>query len=170
MEYIELNLKEFELYYSIIKFSTIMDPNISIKSLMTSNLVTVKENDTIDFVREIYRNNSFHHLPVLSKGRKLKGIISKSDLLKVNKIYSIRDLEDTINGIQVHQILAKDIMTKYPLTLEPNDSIGLAADIFLANQFHALPVVEDEELLGIITVYDLLAYGYNSPLATKMVA
>ncbi len=136
-----------------------MDPNISIKKLMTTNLVTVQENDTIEFIREIYRNNGFHHLPVLSKNRKLKGIISKADLLKVNKIYSIKDLEDTVQGIHTPAILAKDIMTKYPLTLDPEDSIGLAADIFLANQFHALPVVEDGELLGIITVHDLLAYS-----------
>ena len=53
-------------------------------------------------------------------------------------------------------------MTKLPMFLSPEDSIGLAADIFMANKFHALPVVDDNQLIGIITTHDLLAYSFES--------
>ena len=48
------------------------------------------------------------------------------------------------------------------MQLEPDDTIGLAADIFLANKFHALPVVEDERLVGIVTTHDLLKYSFTA--------
>lgn len=51
-------------------------------------------------------------------------------------------------------------MTPYPIQLDPDDSIGLAIDIFLANKFHALPIVEDGALLGIVTTHDLLEYAF----------
>ena len=57
---------------------------------------------------------------------------------------------------------AREIMTTNPMVLDPDDSIGLAADIFLANKFHALPIVEQTELLGIITVHDLLAHCFEA--------
>ncbi len=47
------------------------------------------------------------------------------------------------------------------MVLEPEDTVGLAADIFLANKFHALPIVEDDVLTGILTIHDLLAYSYK---------
>ena len=57
-------------------------------------------------------------------------------------------------------------MTKDPMILDPEDSIGLAADVFLANKFHSLPIVEDGVLTGIVTVHDLLAFSFNSPVET----
>ncbi len=41
---------------------------------------------------------------------------------------------------------------------------GLAADIFLANKFHALPIVEDGILIGLVTSHDLLQYSFESPV------
>jgi len=57
---------------------------------------------------------------------------------------------------------ARDIMTAAPLFLDPDDTVGLALDIFLANKFHALPVVEDNILMGILTTHDILAYSINN--------
>jgi acetoin utilization protein AcuB len=51
-------------------------------------------------------------------------------------------------------------MTPEPIVVDPDDSIGLAADIFLVNTLHALPVVEDNRLVGIITTHDLLKYAF----------
>jgi acetoin utilization protein AcuB len=59
-------------------------------------------------------------------------------------------------------------MTKYPLQLSPDDTVGLAADIFLANKFHALPIVDDGQLVGIVTAHDLLSYSFSSPVGEEM--
>ena len=51
-------------------------------------------------------------------------------------------------------------MTLNPLVIEPEDTIGLAADIILSNKLHALPVVDDGTLVGLITNHDLLAFAF----------
>ena len=53
------------------------------------------------------------------------------------------------------------------LSINADDSIGLAADIFLANRFHALPIVEENRLVGMVTTHDLLLYSFNSSFVEK---
>jgi len=67
-----------------------------------------------------------------------------------------------------NNIFAKDIMTENPVFLNPEDSIGLAADLFLENIYHAIPIMEDGVLVGIITTHDLLAYAfYKAPVGKE---
>jgi acetoin utilization protein AcuB len=47
-------------------------------------------------------------------------------------------------------------MTKGLAVLESNDRIGVAIEIFKENLFHAIPIVDDEELKGIVTTFDLI--------------
>ena len=42
--------------------------------------------------------------------------------------------------------------------------MSLAIDIFLENKFHALPVVEDNRLVGIITTHDILSFSVKMPM------
>jgi CBS domain-containing protein len=111
---------------------------------MTKNLVAVQEDDYLTKAEEIFMEFSFHHILVM-KGGNLSGIVSSTDLVKAYRH----------NGTPLK---IKDIMTKSPLTLQADDSIGLAADIFLANKLHALPIMENNDLVGMVTSHDLLKY------------
>lgn len=139
-----------------------MNPERSISEIMTSQLVTVSPDTNAREVYEIFKKNDFHHLPVVDKGEILLGIISKEDFFKVSYILSHQTTGSTWTEKQYQSLTAKNFMTNYPMTLDPDDTIGLAADIFLANKFHALPVVEDHRLQGIVTTHDLLRYSFNS--------
>lgn len=138
-----------------------MDPNQPIRAIMTTELITISPDTPTDKISTIFSRHSFHHLPVVEKGDKLIGIVSKQDILKIEFLLAghLKTHESNLPGI-----VAKDIMTGQPLSLAPDDSIGLAADIFLANQFHALPIIEENRLLGLITTHDLLQYCFQSPL------
>ncbi len=139
-----------------------MNPNLAIHHIMTSELITVAPEASLKYIKSIFESNDFHHLPVVGESGMLKGIISREDYYKVGYVLSKRGLDQ--NLATYDQLKAKDIMTEYPVNVEPDDSIGLAADIFLANQFHALPVVEEGKLMGIVTSHDLLSYCFNSPV------
>ena len=52
----------------------------------------------------------------------------------------------------------EQIMVRNPTCISPNTLIKDAAELFLKSEFHALPVVEDEKLIGIITTTDLIQY------------
>lgn len=134
---------------------------------MTKNLVTVPPTATASEIKSIFNKYSFHHLPVVDAAGRLQGIISKEDFSKVAYVLSLNTSGKTFSTFKYQSLEASDFMSKYPLSLDPEDTIGLAADIFLANKFHALPIVEDDELLGLVTTHDLLLYSFSSPVAAK---
>lgn len=137
-----------------------MDSSKPVSTIMTSTVVVIKPNDPIEVVHDLFEKNSFHHIPVVYHN-KLVGIISKTDYIKIRHMLATTWSGETICQEMYKDMIAEDIMTHDPLTIEPADTIGLAADIFRANSLHALPVVEDGELVGIVTSHDLLTYAYQ---------
>ncbi|MCB0569666.1 MAG: CBS domain-containing protein [Phaeodactylibacter sp.] len=144
-----------------------MNPDKVIREIMTTKLVTVSPDRPAKAIQDIFSKNDFHHIPVVEKGERLVGIISKEDLYKVLNVLSARNLGTAQPEEELGSLSAADLMTKYPIALDPDDTIGLAADIFLANKFHALPIVEDDKLIGLVTTHDLLKFGFNSPVIEK---
>ncbi|RMF22068.1 MAG: CBS domain-containing protein [Bacteroidetes bacterium] len=124
--------------------------NERLSSIMTRDVVTIGPDEPVSKVMDILLNKRFHHIPVV-KGRKLVGIITSWDLVKLGK--SSTELKD---------ILVKDVMTTKVATLGPNELIGAAAQIFLKHLFHGLPIVDDEgQLVGIVTTHDILRYEFQ---------
>lgn len=144
-----------------------MNPDAAIQTIMTTDLVTVTPDRPVKDIQDLFRERNFHHLPVVEKGNRLMGIISKEDLFKLSYVLSLETTGQAQSRKEYRNLKAEDIMTRYPVTLDPDDSIGLAADIFLANKFHALPIVEDDELIGLVTTHDLLAYRFAEPVEAK---
>ena len=74
------------------------------------------------------------------------GIISQTDLLKVlGKTFA-----------ELAETHARDIMTGGVAKVEPTDTVGTAASLFMLNRFHALPVVQGKKIVGIVTTLDLI--------------
>ena len=142
-----------------------MNPNVPVSDIMTRSVITVNPDDKLPKIRELFVKNNFHHLPVVENGT-LIGIISREDFLRVYYDLSRQTAGKTWSDKSFVHLNASGIMTKDPMILDPEDSIGLAADVFLANKFHSLPIVEDGVLTGIVTVHDLLAFSFNSPVET----
>lgn len=124
--------------------------NEAVSTIMTKELITVQPDDKLSMVLEAFKTKKIHHLPVIEDG-KLVGLITTSDLMWLNRSF------DDYSTIQV-----SDVMTRKLATLEPSAKIGTAAEIFLENWFHALPIVDENELLvGIVTSFDILRYNHN---------
>lgn len=142
-----------------------MNPNTLIREVMTTELVTIPSTEKVKVIKPLFEKNNFHHLLVVNEKNNLVGIISKEDFYKFAHTLTLQTTGKTWSNIKYETICASDIMTQSPFVLDPDDTIGLAADLFLNNQFHALPVVEINELVGILTTFDLLKYSYKSALA-----
>lgn len=132
-----------------------MNTEISINKIKTSKVVYVSPDDTMSKVEEIFDHFPIHHILVL-EGDILKGIISKQDLLKLYK-------EAVDSGILLNRnnINASDMMTINPITLDEEDTIGLAASIFLANKIHSIPIMHGESLTGLITNHDIIKFCFK---------
>lgn len=140
-----------------------MNPNTLIGNIMTSMPITVTSTSSLPEINTIFEENTFHHIPVVDQG-KLVGIISRQDFLQIQHVLSSGWDRGVGSGDSYHSFVARDFMTEYPMYLGPEDTVGLAADIFLSNKFHALPILEDDVLVGIITAHDLISYAYTSPI------
>lgn len=126
-----------------------------IATLMTSKLVTVNPEDTLEQVQELFDQHHIHHLPVV-RFRKIVGIISKTDFLHFTGGLSHCEGDQVANEPRLQQTKAEAIMTTGMGKVAPDDRIAVALDIFSKNLFHALPVVENDELVGILTTQDII--------------
>ena len=130
-----------------------MIKDIAVKEIMSQSVLTVRQTDRLTKAQQILSSNPIHHLVVVEDG-KVTGILSKADLMGAIMNGSSKVVLDS-------EVSIAEIMTKNPLTVESDDTIGLVADIILANKFHSLPVVDDGELVGIVTSHDLLKHVYK---------
>lgn len=133
--------------------------NEPVSSIMTTNPVALHPDHTLADVQGIFTKNRIHHLPVVDEG-KLVGLITTYDLWKQDLPFD-----------QYSQKTVGEIMTTRLAKIRPHDKVGTAAELFLDNRFHALPVVEDGRLVGIVTSFDVLRYEfikeYQQPILYK---
>ena len=115
-----------------------------VDSIMITNLVTVREDDLVDFAATLMDWNGFHHLPVEDSAGEITGIISARDIEK----YRDSHQDD-------HDALVDVCMTSDILTIAPETSLEKAERTMLINEFGSLPVVRDNRVIGIITVNDI---------------
>ena len=127
-----------------------------VSKLMSRDLVTVTPNDPLSIVKEKFDKHRIHHLPVV-EFKKIVGLISKTDLLYFLKGVRVHDdTEHFFNNSRLSHYAAKDIMTSKLATINSDDPVRTALDVFKENLFHALPVVYNGEVVGIITTYDII--------------
>lgn len=136
--------------------------SIPVGSIMTNEVIKVKNDDRLDKVHDIFMNQNIHHLPVLDGEGKLVGVISKSDLMLVLDWGTKLNLRSSTirNEYLLKSNLVEDVMTKEITCVSPTDTLETCAGILKKNKFHALPVIHDNTLVGMITSFDLLATAY----------
>lgn len=126
-----------------------------VSTIMTTDLLTVNPEDTLLMVKEKFDQKRIHHLPVV-RFKEIVGIISKTDLLYFLKGMSPDPYHKVQNEVRLRNYKAKDIMTTGLAKLETTDRINVASEVFKENLFHAIPVLENGDLVGIITTYDII--------------
>ena len=132
---------------------------ILIKHIMTEKLTVATPDHTFSQLMNFLNLSDIHHLPVMER-EQIIGIISLTDLMKTlhKRLNSGASMvmSDLDNELKV-----RDIMTAAPVTISPDAEIEDAVGLLISNHFHALPVVQDDKLLGIVTDYDLLQAYYK---------
>ncbi|MFN8332368.1 MAG: CBS domain-containing protein [Saprospiraceae bacterium] len=123
--------------------------NETVADIMSTELKTVAPADSLQRVKEILMAHRIHHVPVVD-GKKLVGLVTTYDLFKLNIDH--KDYDAT---------KVSDVMTTKLAVIEPSDKIGTAAEIFMEHLLHAVPVVSEGNLVGIVTSFDILKYEYT---------
>lgn len=132
--------------------------NESIRHIMTTTLQTINVTTPLSTVGKIFSESSFHHLPVVS-GTKFIGVLSYLDLMRVSFPNAVGvDANQPVYEVLDHTTSVEAVMTKDVTTLSSDRTIRDAAEILAGGKFHSLPIVDDGELVGMVTSGDLLKY------------
>ncbi len=122
---------------------------------MTRDLITLHPKDTMLDVKRIFDKNRIHHLPVVEY-KKIVGIISKTDLLQYERGYQNVPYKEVFEESRLKAYNVGDVMTKGLAKLAPDERIEVALEVFKENLFHAIPIVEGEDLVGLLTTHDVI--------------
>lgn len=132
-----------------------MDFTAPISSFMTRKLVTVVPSDRMTVVKEIFDTQRIHHIPVV-RYTTLVGLISKTDFMHFVRGVEASPYDALVEKSRLHNYTVEDIMTKGIATLESTERINVALQLFSENLFHAIPIVDNEELVGMLTTFDII--------------
>lgn len=134
-----------------------MKKNTPITELMSKEFKVIGVNDTLSKAEEILFSNKFKHLPVLQKG-KLVGIISKTDIKRMSFADEFGTAEFEADQEIFKMLTVGQVMISKPFTLDSSATIKDAAKILSVKEFRAIPILEKDKIVGILTTKDLIKY------------
>lgn len=127
---------------------------LAVSDLMTVNPYAVAPRTSLRHVIELMKSEGCRQLPVVDEG-KLVGIVTDRDVRLVMHSPMVEhgrwQDEELLDTVEV-----EGCMTANPMTIAPDAPAHHAAKMLSLYKFGALPVVRDEELVGIVTVTDFL--------------
>lgn len=139
-----------------------------VEDIMTRDVVTVKESDTLMDAAKIIRERKVSGAPVLNEEGDVVGVLSEADVLKVlgdlpwhslNKILHLHEQEQDIQEDieRMSETRVKEVISKHPQTVDSDNLINDAASIMHSTGYNRLPVVDNSgKLVGIVTRADIL--------------
>ena len=128
---------------------------MKISQIMSREVVSAHEGDTLGMALKQLDRHAINHLPVLGRGGKLVGIVSDRDLKRASAsdatLWEVHELRYLLDKVKL-----SEVMTKNPLAVTSKTSIQSAAKLAAENKLGCLPVVDGDELVGIVTNRDFL--------------
>ena len=131
--------------------------------VMTRQLTTLSVNSVVSEAVEIFKNESFHHIPIINEDGSLAGMLSRTDVDRLRTGASLfhNPRKAAYDEALFQTMWVRDVMTKEVVQIAPTDTIACAYATFKKNKFRALPVIKDNELKGILTPLDILEFFFE---------
>ena len=143
---------------------------IKAKDIMTRDVITVTPDTEIAQAARLLLDKRINGVPVVKAGSDLVGILCQSDLIAQQKSIPIPSLFTLLDGYipltptkrmnkEVEKIAATKVaeaMTTPPVTVDPETDIERIAALMVEKNFHTVPVVDVDKLVGIIGKEDVL--------------
>jgi len=134
-----------------------MKKRAKVTEIMSTKLMTINLHEgTPEIAKSLMESNHIRHLPVVS-GEKLLGIISLTDIHRIS-FGANYGQEGPVDKAIFDSLSIANIMVHNPVTITPETTIREAAEVLGREEFHALPVIDNSSLVGIVTSTDLINY------------
>lgn len=130
-----------------------------VRKKMKTNLVTITKNEKMATAKRILQEKNIRHLAVVEE-KKLIGLVTHMDIRKAEASPAT-----SLDVRELHYLLDKltvgDIMTRNVITISPDVSVEEATTLLHDNHIGCLPVLEDGNLVGMLTEYDVMEILIN---------
>lgn len=130
---------------------------ITVDEIMSSELRTLSETDSLADAQKLMAETHIHHVPIMDADNHLVGLISHRDVLAAQESrLSQESLTQNAADISI-----ADFMTRHVATVDPRANLRQAAIYLQQHRYGCLPVVEDGQLIGIVTDTDFVGVAIN---------
>ena len=127
-----------------------------VSDIMSKNIIALDREDDLQRAEMLFKTHHIRHIPVVSE-EYIIGMLSYTDLLRIS-FADVSEDEKDVGTIIYNMFTIEQVMTKNLVSVSSQTTIKEVAEILADNEFHALPVVDDNQLVGIVTTTDLIKY------------
>jgi CBS domain-containing protein len=131
-----------------------------VTTIMTHNVITLNTNDNLETAERLFKTHQIRHIPVV-KGDVIIGMLSYTDLLRISFADAIDEEEESVDTVVYNMFTIEQVMRRKLVCASSSSTVKEVAEILAKNEFHALPVVDHNKLVGIVTTTDLINYLIN---------
>lgn len=147
-----------------------------VKDIMTKEVITVVEDDTVEKCANLLITHGLSGLPVLDDKGKIMGMVTEGDLIRRASRVKGPAVLEVLGGLIYLESpkkfidelkksmgnVARDLMTEDVITVNPDKEIEDAATLLVQKKIKRLPVVDKEgNLIGIISRKDIMSHLFN---------
>ena len=141
--------------------ATTISLSSAISEIMTRDVHTIEMDGALSEAQRVMTDHHVRHLPVV-KERKLAGILSLTDIQRLSFSDAFGEEELDADDAVYGMLKIAQVMHGKPRTVQLDQTIKEVAEILASEEFHALPVMRGEDLVGIVTTTDMIKYLLNS--------
>jgi acetoin utilization protein AcuB len=129
--------------------------SIAVRDWMTRRVHSIRPDARVVEAAAMMRTRKIRHLPVVERGGRLVGIVTARDLRQALFAPSVQDGLENLRGV-LDSLVVRDVMTRGVVSVRAATSIREAARLMYERKVGALPVVERDRLVGLLTESDVL--------------
>ena len=129
--------------------------SIAVRDWMTRRVHSIRPDARLIEAAALMRTRKIRHLPVVERGGRLVGIVTARDLRQALFAPGVQDGLENLRGV-LDGLVVRDVMTRGVVSVRAATSIREAARLLYERKVGALPVVERDRLVGLLTESDVL--------------
>lgn len=133
-----------------------------VRDIMQKGPITISASERLSTVEDIMTLGHVRHMPVV-QGGKLLGVVSERDLLRAS-LSILSEHRDEERRAFLHVVEIARVMSTPPIVVGPDAAIEEAAQIMAEKKIGCLPVLEGDELIGMLTETDVLGWVAGIPV------
>ncbi|WP_115461238.1 CBS domain-containing protein [Winogradskyella aurantiaca] len=134
-----------------------MRRDVPVSEIMTKDIIALSRGDDLERAEMLFKRHKIRHIPVVSE-EVIIGMLSYSDLLRISFADAVDESETEVDTLVYNMFSIEQVMVKNVTTVTADTTIKEVAKILAKEEFHALPVIENDYLVGIVTTTDLINY------------